>query len=125
MRRGGEEIRACVFLRRLSWMRGMQRRAPYSANTTGCNILRVSSNGVTVPISPPSPLHLPSILLSPPSHLLPRYGFAVVDLPRTFDPSDASLYRLQIEPSPLGSTLIAETVMHCLTKHDFNGPSVL
>ena len=49
----------------------------------------------------------------------------VIDLPRTFDPSNETLYRLQIEPSKAGGALIAQVIHHALNTHDFQGESKL
>ena len=57
--------------------------------------------------------------------LAQTHRLAVIDLPRTFDPADAELYRQQIEPSAKGSGLIAAVVAHALATHDFAGESVL
>ena len=42
-------------------------------------------------------------------------GWDVLDLPNTFDIYNSELYRCQIEPSPLGSVLIAELITHAVT----------
>ena len=39
-----------------------------------------------------------------------KHCLAIIDLPRTFNPSDETLYRLQIEPSKKGGELIAKVV---------------
>mmetsp|Transcript_163600 Transcript_163600/g.298476 ORF Transcript_163600/g.298476 Transcript_163600/m.298476 type:complete len:495 (+) Transcript_163600:77-1561(+) len=49
----------------------------------------------------------------------------VVDLPRTFNIKDDSLYRCQIEPSVEGGRLIAELIGYVVRNHDFTGPSTL
>jgi len=49
----------------------------------------------------------------------------VIDLPRTFDIEDDSLYCCQIEPSAAGGGLIAELISHVVRKHDFTGASTL
>jgi lysophospholipase L1-like esterase len=54
-----------------------------------------------------------------------EYGLAVIDLPRTFDPADETLYRLQIEPSKEGGILIAKVVSNAICTHNFDGPSYL
>jgi len=54
-----------------------------------------------------------------------EHRLAVIDLPRTFNPSDASLYRLQIEPSKKGGALIAKVVKSCIETHDFSAVSKL
>merc|ERR1719235_1794209 len=60
------------------------------------------------------------ILAAASLHRLP-----VIDLPRTFDIEDDSLYRCQIEPSAEGGSLIAELISHVLCNHDFAGASAL
>jgi lysophospholipase L1-like esterase len=49
----------------------------------------------------------------------------VVDLPRTFDINNDSLYCAQIEPSAEGGKLIAELISHVVRNHDFSGSSTL
>jgi hypothetical protein len=66
-----------------------------------------------------------SRIYGPVLELARAHNLAVIDLPRTFDPSDAELYRLQIEPSAKGSALIASCVRYCLESHNFKGPSRL
>lgn len=46
-------------------------------------------------------------IYNPVLNLARQHGLAVVDLPRTLDPYDGELYRLQIEPSAAGSSVIA------------------
>jgi hypothetical protein len=53
------------------------------------------------------------------------YKIPIIDLPRTFDPADETLYRLQIEPSREGGALIAKVITSCIVTHDFDGPSRL
>ena len=43
------------------------------------------------------------------------HGFSVIDLPRTMDPRDAELYRMQIEPSARGSDVIARLIVAAVT----------
>jgi len=47
----------------------------------------------------------------------------VIDLPRSFDIEDDSLYRCQIEPSAAGGGLIAELISHVVLHHDFGSTS--
>jgi len=49
----------------------------------------------------------------------------VIDLPRSFDIEDDSLYRCQIEPSAAGGSLIAELISHVVLRHDFTSTSTL
>eukprot|EP00746_Dinoflagellata_sp_MGD_P009694 gnl/MRDRNA2_/MRDRNA2_119777_c0_seq1.p1 gnl/MRDRNA2_/MRDRNA2_119777_c0~~gnl/MRDRNA2_/MRDRNA2_119777_c0_seq1.p1 ORF type:complete len:284 (-),score=53.62 gnl/MRDRNA2_/MRDRNA2_119777_c0_seq1:37-888(-) len=49
----------------------------------------------------------------------------VIDLPRTFDIEDDSLYCCQIEPSAKGGSLIVELIHHTVRHHDFAGASKL
>ena len=57
--------------------------------------------------------------------LAKEHQLMVIDLPRTFDPSNEELYRLQIEPSQEGGGLIANVVGKALARHDFDGGSYL
>ena len=57
--------------------------------------------------------------------LAKEHQLMVIDLPRTFDPSNEELYRLQIEPSQEGGGLIANVVGKALVRHDFDGGSYL
>lgn len=49
----------------------------------------------------------------------------VIDLPRTFDIENDSLYCCQIEPSAAGGSLIAELICHVVKHHQFNEVSKL
>lgn len=49
----------------------------------------------------------------------------VIDLPRTFNIEDDSLYRCQIEPSEEGGRLISDLISYVVSNHDFTGASAL
>eukprot|EP00746_Dinoflagellata_sp_MGD_P003144 gnl/MRDRNA2_/MRDRNA2_106113_c0_seq1.p1 gnl/MRDRNA2_/MRDRNA2_106113_c0~~gnl/MRDRNA2_/MRDRNA2_106113_c0_seq1.p1 ORF type:complete len:312 (-),score=35.07 gnl/MRDRNA2_/MRDRNA2_106113_c0_seq1:96-1031(-) len=49
----------------------------------------------------------------------------VVDLPRSFDIEDSSLYRCQIEPSEAGGKIISDLISHLVLHHDFGSSSKL
>jgi len=68
---------------------------------------------------------LMAMIYAPVIDMAKQHGLAVIDLPRTFDPADAELYRLQIEPSAKGSTLIAAVVAHAIESHDASSSSML
>ena len=48
-----------------------------------------------------------------------QHGLPIVDLARSFDINDSSLYVSQIEPSAEGSKLIAGLLSHVIKHHDF------
>uniref|UniRef100_A0A7S3Z9A9 SGNH hydrolase-type esterase domain-containing protein n=1 Tax=Lotharella globosa TaxID=91324 RepID=A0A7S3Z9A9_9EUKA len=50
-----------------------------------------------------------------------KHHLPLVDLTRSFDIDDASLYRSQIEPSAKGGARIAEILVHVLRTHSFGG----
>jgi len=52
-------------------------------------------------------------------------NLAVIDLPRTCDIYDDSLYICQIEPSSKGGSMIAELIDHAIKNHDFGRSSKL
>jgi len=56
--------------------------------------------------------------------LAAEHKLAVVDLPRSMDPHDMSLYKLQIEPSGRGGSLISRLVLHAAAHHG-DRPSTL
>jgi hypothetical protein len=47
-----------------------------------------------------------------------KHRLAVVDLPRSMDPTDGSLFRQQIEPSHAGGARIAALIAHAAKAHD-------
>jgi atypical dual specificity phosphatase len=47
-----------------------------------------------------------------------KHRLAVVDLPRSMDPTDGSLFRQQIEPSDAGGARIAALLAHAALRHD-------
>ena len=53
--------------------------------------------------------------------LAQTHHLPIIDLTRSLDPSDARLFRSQIEPSGSGSTLIVRLLTHALVSHDFDG----
>lgn len=50
-------------------------------------------------------------------------GIPIIDMARSFDLNDPSLYVSQIEPSELGSKIIADTIAHCVNNHQVNDGS--
>ena len=51
--------------------------------------------------------------------LAAQHNLAIVDLSRSFDYKDQSLYVSQIEPSEKGGQLISKLITHVVQKHDF------
>merc|ERR1712137_1235607 len=49
-----------------------------------------------------------------------QYSLPMIDLPNTFDPRCSDLFCSQIEPSALGSSLIAHMIAHTLKNWDRN-----
>ena len=49
----------------------------------------------------------------------------IIDLSRTFDIYNDSLYECQIEPSYEGGKLISELIEHVIKNHDFEGESYI
>lgn len=52
-------------------------------------------------------------------------GVPIIDLRRSFDAHNTSLYSMQIEPSALGGLLIARLIAHVINNHDFSSASKL
>jgi len=50
-------------------------------------------------------------------------GIPIIDMARSFDLNNPSLYVSQIEPSELGSKIIADTVAYCVNNHQVNDGS--
>ena len=66
---------------------------------------------------------LMGVIFAPVLALARAERLPVVDLPNSMDPSDASLFSHQIEPSAAGSAFIAGMLADVLGSHDFAGPS--
>jgi len=56
-------------------------------------------------------------IYSPIMQLAKEQGLAVIDLPRTFDIYDSSLYTHQIEPSCAGGRIITRIMAHAIATH--------
>ena len=48
------------------------------------------------------------------------YALPIIDLPNTFDPRFSDLFRSQIEPSALGSSLIGKMISHVFKNHSWD-----
>lgn len=57
-------------------------------------------------------------IYQPVFELARKHSLALIDLPRSFDINDSSLYCCQIEPSEKGGKLVCELIAHALTEHD-------
>eukprot|EP00455_Lapot_gusevi_P022079 TRINITY_DN2300_c0_g1_i4.p1 TRINITY_DN2300_c0_g1~~TRINITY_DN2300_c0_g1_i4.p1 ORF type:complete len:337 (-),score=89.92 TRINITY_DN2300_c0_g1_i4:208-1119(-) len=71
-----------------------------------------------------SKLHtLMARMYAPSFHIARVLHLPIIDLTRSFNPHDDTLYHSQIEPSAIGSKLIAKIIAHVVQHHDFEGPS--
>lgn len=90
-------------------------------------VYRAIDAGFPVPgMSRLDKLHLLMEQIYPPILALARdHRLPVIDLPRSFDAFNGSLYKSQIEPSSEGGSAIAALISHVVSHHNFEGPSVL